>query len=75
MHFVEPCSVTKSDKSTKLRENFRASGKSLKRPATAPSELHVLEHLKHGVNHGRHDHVALHQPAIVISDFCLVQPI
>ena len=31
----------------------------------APSELHVLEHLKHGVKHGQHDHVALHQPASV----------
>ena len=35
------------------------------RPAAAPSELRVLEHLKHVVEHGQHDHVALHQPASV----------
>ena len=39
--------------------------KRLKCPAAAPSELCVLEHLKHGVEHGQHDHVALHQPASV----------
>ena len=48
-------------------------------PAAAPSELLVFEHLKHGVEHGQHDHVALNQRAIVqglplrISGFCLVQ--
>ena len=30
-----------------------------------PSESRALEHLKHGVEHGQHDHVALHQPASV----------
>ena len=41
----------------------------------------VLEHLKHGVEHSQHDHVALHQPATVqghplrICDLCLVEPI
>ena len=39
--------------------------KKLKAPAAAPSELRVLEHLKHGVEHGQHDHIALHQPASV----------
>ena len=37
----------------------------LKCPAAAVSELHALEHLKHGVEHGQHDYVALHQPASV----------
>ena len=42
-------------------------------------ELRVLEHLKHGGEHGQHDQVALHQLATVqggplrISDFCLVE--
>ena len=31
----------------------------------APSELHALEHLKHGVEQGQHDHVALHQPVSI----------
>ena len=29
------------------------------------SELRALEHLKHGVKHGQHDHLALHQLASV----------
>ena len=59
-------------------QNFR---KRLKCPAAAPSELRVLKHLKYGVKHGQHDHVALHQPAAVqghplrICDLCLVKPI
>ena len=53
--------------------------KSLKCPTAAPSELHALEHLKHVVEHGQHDHVALHQPASVqgcslrISDYLSCQ--
>ena len=45
----------------------------------APSELCMLEHLKHVVEHGQHDHVALHQSATIqghplrISGFCLVE--
>ena len=31
----------------------------------AVSELRALEHLKHGVEHGQHDHLALHQLASV----------
>ena len=27
--------------------------------------LHALEHLKHGVKHGQHDHLALHQLASI----------
>ena len=50
-------------------------------PAAAVSELRMLEHLKHVVEHGQHDHVALHQPAAVqghplrIRDLCHVKPI
>ena len=45
-----------------LLQNFC---KRLKCPAAAISELCVLEHLKHGVEHGQHDHLALHQLASV----------
>ena len=47
--------------------------------AAAVSELHMLEHLKHGVEHGQHDHFALHQRATIqghplrISGFCHVE--
>ena len=39
--------------------------KRLKCPAAVVPELRVLEHLKHGVEHGHHDHLALHQLASV----------
>ena len=47
--------------------------------AAVPSELQALEHLKHGVEHGQHDHLALHQLASVqgrslrISDYLSCQ--
>ena len=31
-------------------------------PADAPSELRVPEHLKHGVEHGQHDHLCTSLP-------------
>ena len=55
--------------------------KRLNAPAASPSELRVLEHLKHGVKYGQHYQVTMHQPATVrgrplrICDFCFVKPI
>ena len=62
-----------------LRQSFDPFVKVLDLPPHASSELRRLEHLKHGVEHGQHDHVALHQPSEVIPSelviSCLVKHI
>ena len=44
---------------------FIICGKRLKGLAATTSELHMLEHLKYGVEHGQREHVALLQPTSV----------